>query len=178
MWPWQKNISYNSYFNKGSFEIIASFVKELRLCFILTLIGELWFSHKCDYMWKHVLIPAPTWMRVIQRKCNASDICTPRLLSNSNEIAEFINVLHHFWSWESKTLTFKLLRMTNFREKVFLSCQPVNFAPFQQNLGRRADVHPILRDPNFLLCKTCKIGSSFLQNFTRPNCTCYITCDN
>ena len=74
-------------------------------------------------------------------------------------------------------LTIKLLRMTNL-QRSFFSCQSVNFAPFRQNLGRRAHVHPILRDPNFLLCKTCKIGSSFLQNFTRPSCTCYITCDN
>ena len=29
------------------------------------------------------------------------------------------------------------------------SCQSVNFAPFPQNLGRRASVHPILRGYKF-----------------------------
>ena len=128
-----------------------------------------------DYMWKHVLNRGPlrTWMRVIPRKCNASktasDICTQRLLQNSNQnhrIRVFFFVNLGFESprrWESNCWEWWIYRKS-------FSFHSVKFAPFWQNLGRQAHVQciPFWGDPNFLPCKTSRIASSFLQIFTQP----------
>ena len=93
-----------------------------------------------------------TWMRVIQRKCNASKNCvwylylatTLKFKSRSRNMWFFFV----FWEmrvqggWQSNCWGRWIY------EKVF-SCQSVNFAPFRQNLGRRAHVHPILRGSKF-----------------------------
>ena len=122
-----------------------------------------------------------TWMRVIQRKCNASKNCvwylylatTLKFKSRSRNMWFFFV----FWEMRVQEADNQIVGEDEFTKK----SSPANLSILHLS-GKIWDAElmciPFWGDPNFLLCKTCRIASSFLQNFTRPSCTCHTTCDN